>query len=90
MDRVDGNRVGISIAATLALINIVCAVAVAIWPTATIDFFGSFAHGLNLAPVQSTEAISIGRSALGVIGLAIIGYVAGVIFAWVYNLQGSR
>ena len=89
MDRIDGSRVGIALGFTLAMINIVCAVAVALWPTATLDFFGSFAHGLNLAPIQSTSPISLGRAAFGVLGLGILGFISGIVFGWVYNLQRS-
>lgn len=89
MERLHGIRVGIALGLTLALINIVCAAAVALWPTATLDFFSSFAHGLNLTPIQSTAPISIGQVALGVLGLGILGLVIGIVFAWIYNFQKS-
>jgi hypothetical protein len=42
-------------------------------------------HGLDLKAVKSAAPISFGRVLYGLIGLSIVGFIAGVVFAWIYN-----
>jgi hypothetical protein len=86
MDKVNTLGAGIALAATLALISALCAVAFALAPDATLDFFSAFMHGLDLKSVKSAVPLSLGRVLYGVIGLSIIGLIAGFVFAWMYNV----
>ena len=90
MDKLNPFSVGLATAVTLASVNALCAAAVALWPDATLDFFNSFAHGLDLKPLKSTEPLALGRFLFGLVGLAVVGFVAGSFFAWTYNLIGRR
>ena len=85
MDKVNTLGAGIALAVTLALISALCAVAFVLAPDATLDFFGAFMHGLDLKAVKSAAPISFGRVLYGLIGLSIVGFIAGVVFAWSYN-----
>lgn len=84
--------VGIALGVTLAFMSMLCALAFAIWPDATLDFFGAFMHGLDLSAVKSTAPMNAGRVLYGVLGLGIVGFVAGVVSASIYNVAatGSR
>jgi hypothetical protein len=62
-----------------------CTVAFVLAPDATLDFFSAFMHGLDLKAVKSATPLSLGRVLYGLIGLSIVGFIAGVVFAWVYN-----
>ena len=73
------------LAVTLALISALCVVAFVLAPDATLDFFGAFMHGLDLKAVKAVAPISFGRVLYGVMGLSIVGLLAGVVFAWTYN-----
>lgn len=53
--------VGIAPGVTLGLMSMLCALAFALWPDATLDFFGAFMHGLDLNAVRSTAPMSPGR-----------------------------
>jgi hypothetical protein len=77
--------VGIALASTFAFLSGSCALAFALWPDATIDFFTAFLHGLDLKVVKSAAPLGLGRVLYGVIGLGLVGFVAGVVFASVYN-----
>ena len=90
MDKLSPFSVGSATAVTLTIVNALCAVAVALWPDAVLEFFNSFAHGLDLKPLKSTEPLGLGRFLFGLVGLAVVGFVAGAIFAWVYNLVARR
>ena len=67
-----------------------CALAFALWPDATLDFFGAFMHGLDLGAVRSTAPMSSGRALYGVFGLGMVGLVAGVVYASIYNVAATR
>jgi 2TM family of unknown function (DUF5676) len=86
MDKVNAVGAGIALAVTFAVLSILCALAFVLAPNGTIDFFGAFMHGLDLNSVRSTAPIRLGRVLYGVIGLSIIGFIAGFVFAWTYNL----
>jgi hypothetical protein len=90
MDRLSTFSTGAALAITFAFLSGLCALAFAFWPDATIDFFGAFMHGLDLKAVRSTAPLSLGRVLYGVIGLGIVGFVAGVVYASVYNAFGRR
>lgn len=66
-----------------------CALAFAIWPDATLDFFGAFMHGLDLSSVRSAAPMSPVRVLYGVVGLGIVGLLAGVVYASIYNVVAT-
>jgi uncharacterized protein DUF5676 len=90
MDKRNPLGTGIGLAVTFAFLSILCAIAFAVAPDATINFFGAFMHGLDLNSVRSTAPLSLGRVLYGVIGLAIIGFIAGLVFAWTYNAVSRK
>jgi hypothetical protein len=89
MNRLSTLSVGVALGATLALMSMLCALAFALWPDATLDFFGAFMHGLDLSTVRSAAPISPGRALYGIVGLGIVGLVAGVVYASIYNVVAT-
>jgi hypothetical protein len=85
MERLHPITVGLAMALTLAIVNTVCALIVWLWPDAALSIVGSFAHGLNFQAVQSAEPLGLGRFAVGLISIAVIGFILGAVFAWSYN-----
>jgi hypothetical protein len=90
MDKRNPLGTGIGLAVTFAFLSILCAISFAVAPDATINFFGSFMHGLDLNAVRSTAPLSLGRVLYGVIGLAVVGFLAGLVFAWTYNAVNRK
>jgi len=92
MNKLSTLAVGVALGVTLALLSMVCALAFAIWPDATLDLFGAFTHGLDLGAVKSTAPMSGGRILYGIVGLGVVGLLAGVVYATIYNVvaTGSR
>ena len=43
-------------------------------------------HGLDLKTVKAAAPLSFGRVLYGIIGLSVVGFIAGFVFAWTYNL----
>lgn len=89
MDKLSVLSVGIALGVTSALMSMFCALAVAIWPEAALDFFGAIMHGLDLSAVRSTAPISPVRVLYGVLGLGIAGLLAGVVYASIYNVVAT-
>jgi hypothetical protein len=85
MEKLSTVSVGGALAITFAFLSIVCAIAFTLWPDATMGFFNAFTHGLDLNKARTSTPISLGSVLYGVIGLGIVGFVTGVVFASVYN-----
>jgi hypothetical protein len=90
MDRLNPLSVGLAMAITLAIVNILCAAVVALWPDGSITVFNSFAHGLDFRAVKSTEPLGLGRFLLGLSSISVIGFLVGAVFAWSRNLLNRR
>ena len=81
---------GIALAITFALMSAFCALAFLVAPKATLDFFGAFMHGVDLKAVKSAAPISLVRALYGVVGLGVVGFIAGAVFASAYNATTVR
>ena len=90
MDKLNPISVGVATAVTFAVLNTLCAAAVAIWPDGVLAFFNSFAHGLDLSAIKSTQPFSLFRFVCGLASLAVVGFVSGAIFAWTNNLAARE
>ena len=86
MDKVNSLGAGIALAVTFALLSALCAVAFVLAPDATLDFFGAFMHGLDLKSVKAIAPLSLGKVLYGILGLSIVGFIAGFSFAWTHNV----
>jgi hypothetical protein len=51
MHRIGVLSAGLALAVTFAVLSAICAVATALWPDATINFFGAFMHAVDLKAV---------------------------------------
>ena len=89
MNRLSTLSAGIALGSTLALLSMLCALTFALWPDATLDFFGAFSHGLDFGTIKSAAPISPGRALYGIVGLGIVGLVAGVVYASIYNVAAT-
>jgi 2TM family of unknown function (DUF5676) len=73
----------------LAFLSGLCAIFFAITPEGVVGFFNSFMHGIDLNQVRSDKPMIFGSILYGVLGLAVIGFVSGVVFASVYNAMNG-
>jgi 2TM family of unknown function (DUF5676) len=76
---------GTAVAVTAALLNSLCAVGVALWPEESIRFANTWMHGLDLQMIKATAPPMLTGFLRGLIGIAAIGFITGVVYAWVYN-----
>jgi len=76
---------GIATAVTFAVVSALCAMAFALWPDATLDFFSAFMHGIDLKVAKAVGPLSLARAIYGVVGLTVVGFVSGFVLATTYN-----
>lgn len=88
MDKLNPWRVGSATALTAAMINLICAVAVYMFPAATISFVSSWAHGFDLNILLSKTPLTFDGIADGIFNVMLTGFLIGVLFALFYNLVG--
>ncbi len=89
MNNLNPCRVGSATALTAAIISIVCATAVYLFPDGTINFANSWTHGLDLTVLKSTKPWTLGGLVYGLVSVTVTGFLIGVLFAYCYNLAGK-
>lgn len=87
MDRLNPWAAGSALAVTLAIIYTLCAAAFALWPSATLEFFNAWFHGVDLRVLQPTARVfTLGVFLYGLSGIVLTGFVTGATYAVMYNL----
>lgn len=81
-------RTGSALALTGAAINLVCAVAVYLFPEAVVGLVNAWFHGLGLSLIMSDKPWTVGGIVYGLFGVALTGFLGGALFAICYNLTG--
>jgi hypothetical protein len=90
MEKLNPWVMGAALAITFVAVYALCAAAFAIAPTATIDFFNAWFHGLNLAGLQvGAKPFTLGVFLYGTASIAVVAFVCGVVFSASYNLLRS-
>lgn len=89
MDRLNPWRTGGATALTVAIVSVVCAVAVYLFPQGTVDFVNLWTHGLDLTVLRSDRPWTLDWLAFGLFNVTLTGFLIGVLFAWCYNLAGK-
>ena len=78
--------VGAALALAAVLLNALCALLVLLFPDGAIDFVNAWSHGLDLRPLKSARPATWGGFTYGLIGVALVGFVSGTVFAGSYKL----
>lgn len=88
MNNLDPWRTGVAVAVTAAIVSIVCALAVYLFPQGTVEFVNSWTHGLDLTLLRSDRPMTLGSVLSGLFNVSLTGFVIGALFAWARNLTG--
>jgi hypothetical protein len=90
MGSIDIRRFGLAWGATFALLYLGCVFVM--WSAgkeATILFFNSLLHGLDVRPIIRMD-VSWWEVLMGIVEIFIIGWLTGAVIAAIYNLGASR
>jgi small-conductance mechanosensitive channel len=90
MKKTDILATGSALAVTVALLYILCALAVALWPDGTIEFLNSWVHGVDLKAMKATTPMTFGKFLYGLVTIALVAFAVGVVYAWCYNFVHDR
>ena len=76
---------------TFAALSAVCAVAVILWPDATVAVFNNWFHGLDLKLLvpPGGRPVTAGQFISGFVSAAVVAFVGGAILAGCYNAFGA-
>ena len=88
MNSLDAWRFGAAAALTFSILYTVCALAVALFPDGTVDFFNNWFHGLDLRLLrpQGGRPLTIGQFVYGLAGAAVVSFAVGAALAGFYNV----
>lgn len=86
MDILNPWRVGGATALTAAIISAVCALAVYLYPQATVDFVNSWTH-IDISTLLVERPMTLVSLALGLFNVTLTGFLIGALFAGCYNLM---
>jgi hypothetical protein len=89
MNKLDPWRTGIAVALTAAIVSVVCAVAVQLFPEGPLRVVNSWTHGLDLTVLRAGRSLTFPSVALGVFNVSLTGFLVGALFAWSRNLIGE-
>lgn len=90
MNKVKPFNVGASLAGTVVVLYLLCALVVALAPGAAESVLRMVAHSANVDVVFQPERIDFVNVLGGTVAVAIYFFVIGAVFGWIYNLFGRE
>jgi len=86
MNKVKPLIVGATLAATVVVLYLLCALVVLAVPTGMESALSLVAHSVNLDPVfDQTPKMTFAGVLGGTLAVAVYSFVAGAVFGWIYN-----
>lgn len=76
---------GLSVASTMGVLYIVCAVFVWAAPAFTLQLLGWVTHIVNVEKFAGDVVLTFQGLVFGLLQILVSGYISGWIFAWFYN-----
>jgi len=86
-EKLNVKRVSLSLAYVTAIVSIICALLLAIFPNGGMRLLGSIFHGLDISKIA--VAITWSGAILGTIVAIVLALIAGWLFAKIYNSIGG-
>ena len=92
MNRTPPWGTGAALAFTFAVIYIVCALAVSLFPDRSLEFFNTWMHGIDLRLVKrpAADPITMDEWAFGFVTAVAASFLAGALYGWARNLFSAR
>ncbi len=84
-------RFGLATTLAFSALYLACALAVALFPQGTLDFFNAWFHGLDLSLLRPAggRSLTVQQFVVGWLGVIVVAFPAGSLLAWTYNAMGS-
>ena len=86
MNKLKPFNVGLSLAGTVVVLYLACALVVWLVPGSVESAVTLVSHSMNLDPVfEQTAKITFAKVLGGTVAVALYFFVAGTVFGWIYN-----
>ena len=82
--KLDPKSAASALALTAGIVSVICAILVAIAPDFLFSLANAWFHGIDLVKIQSAN-LTVGNFIFGLIGIMTAGWLAGYLFAVIYN-----
>ncbi len=86
MEKIYRHPAGLAAGLTAGLVYVICAAAIALWPTQTMALFSTWFHGIDIASVAAPLQLTLGTFIVGLVSSMLFAYIVVFLFAWLYNL----
>ena len=73
-----------SLAVLAAILYVVCRLFYLVWPKQTLDFFNTWFHGVDFSVIAKNN-LTVSSFILGLVGIVIVSWLVGALFAIIYN-----
>ena len=83
-EKLNARRVGLTLAVVGGILSLACLLLIVIFSDTAISFFGYIFHGIDVSSIMVSE-IAFSGAIIGVIEVIVISFIAGWLFAKVYN-----
>ena len=88
MAKLNPKVVSFSLVVISAIVSLVCALLLALFPEASLKFFGSIFHGIDMTKIAASVTLS--GVLTGLVAIIIVAFVTGWLFAVIYNYVLDR
>lgn len=85
MDKLNPKVTALALGSVSGIIYIACVLLFAVAPRAGIALANTMVHGLDLASITRATMAPFGTILVGLVEIAILGYLVGWLFAVMYN-----
>jgi hypothetical protein len=91
MNRINPTALGLVLAITAAVLNLVCAGLVAVAPDATIAVFQTWWHGIDVSLLANTpQPMTLKGVVAGLITISAFAFIVGFVFGAANNMVAHR
>mgnify|MGYP001603824989 FL=1 len=89
MDKLNNKIVGFALATTSAILYLICAVFIWLFPKGTMNYANYMLHNIDLGSIAS-KTMTLGNTIIGLILIFVSGYLVGILFASLYNYFNKK
>ena len=87
-NRLDPKVVSFSLVSVSVILSLACALLLALAPEASLKFFGSIFHGIDMTKIAASVTVS--GVLTGLVAIVIVAFVTGWLFAVIYNYFSKK
>lgn len=88
--KLDGHKLGLTAAATSAILFTACSIIMHLWPQQSLDLSAALFHLSSFGPLMNFFEMSARVYVSGVIQTALYSYIYVQLFVFVYNYLGKK